>query len=84
MSSMAMQAIEMGIDPVLAPGGGTWGDCWNSSTGRESYGGGDFKADAQTNSNWFATAQEAQDYAKKHVGTVITRSPDGNGYIIKN
>ena len=24
MSSMAQQAIEMGIDPCIAPGGGTW------------------------------------------------------------
>lgn len=32
---------------------------------------------------WFSTAQEALDYAKINIGTVITRSPDGNGYIIK-
>jgi len=32
---------------------------------------------------WFATAQEAQDYAKKNIGIVITRSPDGDGYIVK-
>ena len=32
---------------------------------------------------WFATAKEAHDYAKKNVGTIITRSSDGNGYVIK-
>jgi len=29
----------------------------------------------------FATAEEAQEYAKKHLGTVITRSPSRVGYI---
>ena len=43
----------------------------------------DYEEEYQEEPTWFATAEEAQDYAKKHTGTVITRSPDGNGYIIK-
>lgn len=31
----------------------------------------------------FATAQEAQEYAKANIGTSITRSSSGKGYIIK-
>ena len=34
--------------------------------------------------NWFASAKEAQDYAKANPGIVITRSADGNGYIVKD
>lgn len=29
----------------------------------------------------FETAEEAQEYAKNHIGTVITRSPKGIGFI---
>ena len=36
------------------------------------------------NKEWFATANEAQEWAKKNIGKSITRSPDGNGYIVKN
>ena len=36
------------------------------------------------NKEWFATANEAQEWAKKNIGKTITRSPDGNGYIVKN
>jgi hypothetical protein len=75
MSSMAQQAIEMGIDPIIAPSslGGTWEDhgLYN-----------DFEDDRRRPS-WFATSQEALEYAKNNIGTIITRSPDGNGYIIK-
>ncbi len=101
MSSMANQAIEMGIDPVQAPGGGTWDDPHNRdyacsvarnrgftpeyldddiNKGRNCSRHNDYE---ERTTGWFATAQEAQDYAKRNVGTVITRSPDGNGYIIK-
>lgn len=77
MSSMAMQAIEMGIDPCIGPDHQPWDgpgrcfyeDCDDNHIKKEP--------------EWFATAQEAQSYAKENIGTVITRSPDGNGYIIK-
>lgn len=36
-----------------------------------------------SNELWFSNALEAQDYAKQHPMTIITRSPDGNGYIVK-
>ena len=84
MSSMAQQAIEMGIDPIIAPSslGGTWedheltgpGDCFYNDC-EDEY--------TEEEPNWFATSQEALEYAKNNIGTVITRSPDGNGYIIK-
>ncbi len=31
----------------------------------------------------FKTAQEAQDYAKKNIGVVITRASNSSGYIVK-
>lgn len=31
----------------------------------------------------FETAQEAQQYAKKNVGTTVVRASDGNGYVAK-
>ncbi len=37
--------------------------------------------DISENDYDFATAEEAQEYAKQHIGTVITRSPKRFGYI---
>jgi len=74
MSSMAQQAIEMGIDPCIAPGGGTWDD----PTNREYNNYYDYEEPT-----WFATSKEALDYAKKNIGITITRASDGNGYVIK-
>ncbi len=31
----------------------------------------------------FATAAEAHEYAKNHIGTVVTKAPSGVGYVIK-
>ena len=33
--------------------------------------------------HFFNTVEDAQDYARKNIGTVITRSSNGNGYIVK-
>lgn len=76
MSSMAWDAIKMGIDPCIGPDFQPWDGPSRSFYANDS-------KDYAKKSHWFPTAQEAQDYAKKHIGTVITRSPDGNGYIIK-
>lgn len=100
MSSMAWDAMQMGLDPVMGPDGREW--CESSyrrpAINREIFGNyecdnGDFgKIDLDGGRSnfvyeeptWFATAQEAQDYAKRNIGIVITRSPDGNGYIVKS
>ena len=42
------------------------------------------KTIVKDNQEWFATANEAQEWAKKNIGKSITRSPDGNGYIVKS
>lgn len=44
----------------------------------------DYEYNTDNKPTWFATAQEAQEYAKNNIGIVITRSPEGNGYIVKN
>ena len=77
MSSMAMQAIEMGIDPCIGPDFQPW-----DGPGRCFYEDCDDRH-VEKEPSWFATAQEAHDYARRNIGTIITRSPDGNGYIIK-
>jgi len=87
MSSMAWQAIEMGIDPCIGPDFQTW-----DGPGKSFYEGYEdnyekkYKDDYisyKKEKTWFKTAQEAQEYAKANPGIVITRSPDGNGYIVK-
>lgn len=32
--------------------------------------------------DWFATFQEASQYAKKNIGVTIKRSEDGDGFVI--
>ena len=70
MSSMVQDAYDMGITAEL---GGMPRDSF--------YNDNDDYIDKEP--DWFSTAKEAQDYAKKNIGTIITRSPNGNGYIIK-
>lgn len=84
MSSMAQQAIEMGIDPCIAPSylGGTWEDHGLKSPA-DYFDYEDENKYFQKEPTWFATSKEALDYAKNHIGTVITRASDGNGYMIK-
>ena len=85
MSSMAWQAIEMGIDPCIGPDFQPW-----DGPGKSFYK--DYEDDYKQyqedysykkEKTWFKTAIEAQEYAKANPGIVITRSPDGNGYIVK-
>lgn len=73
MSSMVWDAYEMGITPEL---GGMPSDSFYRDTDKKSY--------IEEEPTWFATAKEAQDYAKANPGIVITRSSNGNGYIVKN
>lgn len=96
---MAWDAMQMGLDPIVGPDGREWcessykrpavnkeifGDdvCENGNYGKIDLdrGGSNYVSSEPT---WFATAQEAQEYAKRNIGIVITRSPDGNGYIVK-
>lgn len=72
MSSMVQDAYDMGITSEL---GGMPSDSFYNDDYEDNY--------IEKEPDWFATAQEAQDYAKKNIGKIITRSPDGNGYIIK-
>lgn len=90
MSSMAQQAIEMGIDPIMAPMGGTWED--HGLEGPDLGGRGEYnrlKASelyddySEKKPTWFATSKEALHYAKNNIGITITRASNGNGYIIK-
>ncbi len=68
---MVQDAYDMGITSELGgmPGGSSYSNTY-------------FEEESEP--NWFQTAQEAQNYAKANPGIIITRSPDGNGYIIKN
>lgn len=72
MSSMVWDAYEMGITPELGgmPSDSFYRDDYSTNRSKEE-------------PEWFATAQEAQEWAKQNVGKTITRSPDGNGYIVK-
>ncbi len=81
MSSMVWDAYAMGITPELG------------GMPRDSFYRNDIKLrkniydiayhDDNSETEWFSTAIEAQDWAKKNIGKTITRSPDGNGYIVK-
>lgn len=73
MSSMVWDAYEMGITSEL---GGMPSDSFYNDTYEDNY--------IEKEPTWFPNAKEAQDYAKANPGIVITRSPDGNGYIVKN
>lgn len=75
MSSMVWDAYEMGITPEL--GGMPRDSFYKKDISR------DFSVKIKDNAEWFSTAQEAQEWAKKNIGKTITRSPDGNGYIVK-
>jgi len=72
MSSMVQGLMDMGISPDFT-----------------SLGAGYYKDEKEDENNYnyqkkrFSTAQEAQEYAKANPGIIITRSPDGNGYIVK-
>ena len=72
MSSMVQDAYDMGITSEL---GGMPSNSFYNDDYEDNY--------IEKEPDWFATSQEAQDYAKKNIGKIITRSPDGNGYIIK-
>lgn len=73
---MAWDAYEMGITPTL---GGLPGRSFYKDYNRTSY-----KTYKNNDKEWFSTSKEAQEWAKKNIGKTITRSPDGNGYIVKN
>ena len=78
MSSMVWDAYAMGITPEL-------GGLPRESLHRDNYRvSNKNKTIEKDNKEWFATANEAQEWAKKNIGKTITRSPDGNGYIVKN
>jgi len=100
MSSMAWDAMQMGLDPTVGPDGREWceSNYKRPAINKEIFGGNECESNSYNKIDFdegyssvtniekptrFATAQEAQDYAKQHIGTVITRSPDDNGYIIK-
>ena len=78
MSSMVWDAYAMGITSEL---GGLPRESFYKNNYRVPNNNKTIKED---NKEWFPTANEAQEWAKKNVGKSITRSPDGNGYIVKN
>ena len=78
MSSMVWDAYSMGITPEL---GGLPRESFYKDNYRVPN---KNKTIEKDNKEWFETANEAQEWAKKNIGKTITRSPDGNGYIVKN
>ena len=100
MSSMVNEAIEMGIDPVQAPGGGTWDnpaypDYANSRSNSMHKRKKAIECMYLTNhvrsfdlfkdkEICWSTSEEALKYAKDHPGAIITRSVNGKGYKVKH
>lgn len=80
MSSMAMQAIEMGIDPCVDSNHQPWEGGINPI-----YNDPDWYLDEpeEPKKPYFKTFKEARGFAIKNPGTVITRCESGEGFTTK-